>query len=171
MKRLLVAAGALFFVIFAAYGFLLSRFPRRYRETVENGGIAPSLVYAVMKAESNFREDAVSRAGALGLMQLMPSTAEFICAREGIGYERERLLEGEYNVRLGCLYLKYLLERFPDRRAALAAYNAGEGTVRDWLRDPSCSEDGLTLRRIPYPETASYVKKVEKFRKIYEIFY
>ncbi len=146
-------------------------FPVPYRDAVKESGLEPSLVYAVMKAESGFDEDAVSRSGAVGLMQLRPATARFICELTGVAFFEDKLTEGEYNLRLGCLYLKYLLQKFPVRETALAAYNAGEGTVGDWLTDPSCSKDGLTLTRIPYPETRGYLKKIKNFRKIYEFFY
>ena len=86
-------------------------------------------------------------------------------------FSSEKLCEGEYNVRLGCLYLSYLLERFPEEKTALAAYNAGEGKVRGWLKDERYSADGTRLNKIPYPETEEYVKKVMKFRKNYLFFY
>ena len=147
-----------------------TNYPRAYADVVEETGIEPFLAYSVMKAESDFREDIVSRAGAVGLMQIKPSTAEYICRREGIEFEPERLTEGEYNVRLGCLYLKYLLGKF-EEGAAIAAYNAGEGVVSEWLKNPDLSSDGCVLDRIPYPETEQYVKKIEKFRKIYDFYY
>lgn len=155
----------------AAFFGVKAGFPRPYAQTVRESGLEPSLVYAVMKAESGFDEDAVSRSGAVGLMQLRPTTAEFVCNRSGIGYESGKLTDGEYNIRLGCLYLKYLMEKFPARDTALAAYNAGEGTVGDWLSDASCSNDGVNLSRIPYPETRAYLKKIKNFRKMYEFFY
>ncbi len=148
-----------------------AHFRRPYRELVERSGVPPSLVYAVMLAESGFDEDAQSGAGAMGLMQLMPATAEFICARENIVYEQGRLFEGEYNATLGSLYLRYLTQKFPVEATALAAYNAGEGVVSAWLKDGEYSSDGKTLLRIPYPETEKFVKKVLKFRKIYDFFY
>ena len=145
-------------------------FRRPYQSTVENFPLDENLVYAVMKSESGFREDALSRAGAVGIMQIKPSTAEFICQRENIPFHAEKLSEGKYNTELGCRYLLYLLERFPVCETAVAAYNAGEGTVSGWLKNTAYSADGRTLQRIPYPETERYVKKVIKFRKIYSFF-
>lgn len=150
--------------------WIRSCYRRPYREVVERSGLSPALVYAVMKAESGFHEDAVSRAGAVGLMQVLPSTAEFICRGNGVEFDAERLREGEYNTQIGCLYLSYLMGRF-EEQTAIAAYNAGEGTVTEWLRDGRFSEDGKSLKEIPYPETAAYVKKVMKFRKKYLFFY
>ncbi len=170
-KRAVIAVTLCVLMSLFVLGAVFSAYRRPFRKIAEDSGVSPSLVYAVMKAESGFREQALSGAGAVGLMQLMPSTAEFICRKEGIAFEAERLSEGEYNVRLGCKYLAYLLKRFSEERTALAAYNAGEGTVTEWLSDRTLSADGVTLKEIPYPETAGYVKKVEKFRKIYEFLY
>lgn len=160
----LALAAALFFGVRAA-------FPRPYRTLAENSGLPSSLVYAVMKTESGFREDAESRAGAVGIMQLLPSTARFVCRLEGMDFSPERLKEGDYNVTLGCAYLRYLLGRFGGTAEALCAYNAGEGKTAEWLKNENYSDDGVRLRMVPYPETASYIKKVEKYRKIYEFFY
>lgn len=146
-------------------------YPRPYRRTVLKSGLDETLVYAVMKAESGFREDAESKAGAVGLMQLMPATAEFICTLSGVTYEAERLTEGEYNAALGCSYLSYLLARFGCEETALCAYNAGEGTVREWLKNADYSRDGKYLDKIPFPETAEYVKKVEHYKRFYQALY
>ncbi|HIY99490.1 MAG TPA: lytic transglycosylase domain-containing protein [Firmicutes bacterium] len=169
--RIIAAVCAAFILICGLAVALRASYPRPYAETVRASGIPPSLAYAVMKAESNFDETAVSRAGAVGIMQIRPSTAEYICRRQGMEFHAEKLLEGNYNVTIGCMYLAYLLERFPDERAAICAYNAGEGTVRRWLADQTYSADGNILSEIPYPETRTYAKKVSDFRKIYEIFY
>ncbi len=174
MKRTAAALWILFAVLASALvatGAFFSRYPRPYRNAVASCGVPPALVYAVAKAESGFCEDAVSGKGAVGLMQLKPATAEFICAREGISFEREKLTEGEYNLRLGGAYLLYLLQKFRAEETAVAAYNAGEGTVSRWLNDGAFSADGQTLSRIPYPETQRYLEKVMKFKKIYEFLY
>lgn len=172
-KKILILCISLAFLILAVVGFFAPRiaYKRPYRQYVETCGLNDMLVYSVMKAESGFREDAVSRAGAVGLMQIMPATAEFVCERRGVAFEAEQLKNGEYNVKIGCWYLAYLLERFPVTETALCAYNAGEGTVAAWLKDKQLSKDGITLSEIPYEETREYVKKVIKFQKIYEILY
>ena len=155
----------------SAFFAVRARFPRPYREAVRASKISPALIYGMMKAESGFDEHAESSAGAVGVMQLLPSTAKFICTREKILYDENRLYEGEYNTMIAALYVRYLFEKFPEEETMLAAYNAGEGTVSDWLSDENCSADGVTLRRIPYPETERYIKKVKKIKKIYEILY
>ncbi len=146
-------------------------FPRRYRRAVESENLNCNLIYAIIKAESGFQEKAVSRVGAVGLMQILPATAKFVCEREEMIYNKDKLFEAEYNIRIGCLYLTYLLEKFPVTETAIAAYNAGEGTVREWLNQAEFSDDGKTLKDIPYPETRGYVEKIKKFWKIYEFLY
>ena len=168
MKRLLFVFAVFLLVSVAVLSFFAA-FPRPYRDIVGVSGLDGALVYSVMKAESNFQEDAESDAGAVGIMQLLPSTAAFVCEREGIPFDAVRLKEGEYNVTLGCAYLSYLLEVF-EEETALAAYNAGEGRVREWLKDGRYSANGRTLFHIPYPETARYLKKIFFFRKIYGFF-
>lgn len=160
----LLLVAALFFGIRAA-------FPCKYGDAAKQSGVEPALAYAVMKAESGFDEHAQSRAGAVGLMQLKPSTAEFICARENIPFEANRLEDGAYNALLGCIYLKYLTDKFGVTETALAAYNAGEGTVAKWLEEKEYSDDGKHLKKIPYKETRQYVKRVIRYRKTYEILY
>lgn len=159
-----------FFVIIVCLGTFFNAYRRPCRKIVERLFPEPALVFALIKAESGFRADAVSSAGAVGLMQLLPSTAEYVCEREGMEFDEARLSEQEYNVTLGCLYLKYLLRRFPVTETAVAAYNAGEGVVGEWLGNPNYSKDGKSLLAIPYPETRAYVKKIVKFKKIYSYF-
>ncbi len=122
--------------------------------------VEPELVLAVMKAESGFDEDASSGAGAIGIMQILPDTAQWICAMRAIEYDESKLLEAEYNIGLGVWYLEYLAY-FDNRDWQLAAYNAGEGTVKGWIKE------GLTVENIPYSETRTYVKKVNAYYKLF----
>ena len=123
--------------------------------------IDPYLVSAVIKAESNFDENAQSTAGAVGLMQLMPSTAEWLAARSGAEFEPERLCEPEYNIRLGCQYLRFLLDYWQwDVCKALASYNAGQTNVARWLNEGTWDGTGENLADIPFNETQKYVDKV-----------
>lgn len=124
-------------------------------------GISPALVLAVMRTESDFCENAISDAGAIGLMQLMPDTFSYLRDEH---FEESlpdtAVWEPAVNIRYGTYYLAYLYGRFGNWSTALAAYNAGEGRVADWLSDPVLSPDGKTLTDIPYPETKAYVTKV-----------
>lgn len=134
----------------------------------EEFGIEEELVFAVIRTESNFRADAVSGAGAIGMMQLMPSTAQFMQTMLGTC---GALTDPKENIRLGVGYLRYLSDRFDRLDEVLAAYNAGEGTVRRWLSDPDLVNSAGDLIHIPYPETQSYVRKAKNFYFCYKFFY
>lgn len=124
----------------------------------------PALVAAVAKAESGFDKDAVSEKGAVGLMQLLPGTAEYVADK--IGYdERIRLDDPQCNITLGSAYLRYLFEKFDGEFEVLCAYNAGEGRVRGWLEDEALSSDGKTLTAVPFRETREYVARVLKYKR------
>lgn len=140
----------------------------RYSEEYD---LDPYLVAAIIHVESGNRETAVSPKGALGLMQLMPTTAEWIAEKLGEPFDLDSVTEPYTNIRYGCWYLNFLFERFMPVPTVLAAYNAGHNAVRGWLSDSKYSDDGITLKRIPYPETEHYVEKVdrayEKYKKLY----
>jgi soluble lytic murein transglycosylase len=117
----------------------------------------PLLVMALVKVESRFVQSAESRRGALGLMQLMPTTAKEMILRLG---EKEKtdldLVDPEVNIRLGVYYLSLLREEFgPSPITFLAAYNAGPSHVRSWRR-----QGPLVVETIPYPETKTFVGNV-----------
>ena len=146
------------------------KYSRYINEYAEEYGLDPYLVMGVIKAESNFDPHAVSGVGAKGLMQLTDATAKECCEKMELkDFESEDIFDPKTNIRMGCFYLSYLLERFDgELETALAAYNAGEGNVRKWLEDPTCSSDGKTLKRIPFSETANYNEKIKIYRSIYE---
>lgn len=170
IKKLGFLTAGILLLLILFFSFFALSFRRPCRETVEKYALSPALAFSVMKAESGFSKNVVSDAGAVGLMQLMPSTAKFVCDRNGIPFEKENLSDGAYNAMLGCLYLNYLLSRFDSEATALAAYNAGEGIVSTWLKNTDYSDDGIKLKYIPYSETRNYIKKVLKYQKIYAIF-
>ncbi|MPN57676.1 Soluble lytic murein transglycosylase [bioreactor metagenome] len=126
---------------------------------------------AIIHVESGNREDAVSEKGALGLMQLMPDTAEWIAGKLGETYNQDSVCEPYTNIRYGCWYLDFLFSRFSSTDTVLAAYNAGHNAVRNWLSDPEYSDDGVTLKRIPYTETEQYVEKVDRAYDKYKALY
>lgn len=140
-----------------------------YKYANENN-INPNLVMAIIHTESHFNENAESQVGALGLMQLMPDTFDWLQTyKDGeITLETEKLLNPETNIKYGCIFIKFLIDRYTVEETAVAAYNAGFGSVDSWLSNPEYSSDGYTLDSIPYPETASYVEKVETAKKYYE---
>ena len=149
--------------------------PLGYSEIVEreaqNYHIDPLLVYSVIKAESNFDADAVSNAGAMGLMQIMPETYEWLASKEGItDVSQEDLLNPEINIKYGCMFLSILLERYPQLSSAVAAYNAGFGNVDNWLEDITIAPDGEHLEHIPFPRNRTvYGKGIEKLPAVSKI--
>jgi soluble lytic murein transglycosylase len=139
------------------------RYPLPYESIVKgharNYHLDPALLAAVIYAESKFHPTARSSSGAIGLMQLMPQTAEGIAARTGgTQFRVSDLLNPEINVRYGAWYLRHLLDKYGDERTALAAYNAGQENVDQWIRDGG---------GIEFPETQSYVDRVEHLKTIY----
>lgn len=132
-------------------------------EFAEEFCIDKDLIKALIHAESGFDPDAVSPKGAVGLMQIMPSTAEFLAKRLDIGeYD---LFDPRTNIYFGTAYLKYLYGRFSSDKTVIAAYNAGEGRVAEWLKNPDYSSDGVDLKVVPFKETAVYIKRVVRYKK------
>lgn len=157
--------------------FMKRQYPIQYQDIIEEEAkkyeLDPALVYAVVKAESNFDPDAQSRAGALGLMQITPPTFEWLQTKlpgETL-MEKEALLDPATNIRYGCYLLSILLGIYPELQTAVSAYNAGMGTVDGWLADEDISPDGVTLRTIPYPETEHYSRAVLENYRIYKELY
>ena len=152
-------------------------YPRKYSEIVsqeaKENGLEEALVYAVIKAESNFDSDAVSRVGAIGLMQLMPDTFRWMLQRDGnTDLTTDDMTDPTVNIRYGCHYLAYLSTKYTELKTIAAAYNAGDGSVDGWLENPDYSDDGVTLKEIPYPETAAYVEKIaNNYIKYKELYY
>lgn len=124
-------------------------------------GLDPRLVASVINTESRFLKDAVSVDGAVGLMQLLPTTAEWIAWKRSIDYDENSLYDPKTNMDYGCWLLRFLLDRYDgNTEYALIAYNAGHGRLDEWLDNPSLCKDGQ-LTDIPYPETDNYVKKIK----------
>ncbi|MBR6727039.1 MAG: lytic transglycosylase domain-containing protein [Clostridia bacterium] len=133
----------------------------RYLEPARQNAVAfdvpLAMVLAVMRTESDFRPDAVSRAGACGLMQLMPETFAFLQKEKfNEALPDNAIFDPAVNIRYGTYYLSYLYTRFDSWQIALAAYNAGEGRVAEWLKEDAA------LSHIPFPETAHYVESTLK---------
>ena len=156
--------------------YLRMRHPLEYQTYVlahaHNYDLPPALVAAVIEEESGFDTKAESKAGAVGLMQLTPDTARGIAQRTGGAAFRERDLRNpEINIRYGCWYLRHLHDKYKghgdrDYTLTLAAYNAGQGKVNDWLH---AQRDGtLSLEEIPYRETRNYVMDVRNTRRAYQ---
>ena len=150
-------------------------YPLEYRDDIlkaaEDYNLEPELIAAVIYTESKFDEDAVSSAGAVGLMQLMPDTFEWLVSKRGESLSQEDLYNPRVNIDYGAYYLSYLYERFEDTNTVCAAYNAGPTKVEQWLESADYSTDGDTLYSIPYKETLNYVNKVENTTEKYKELY
>jgi len=139
------------------------------RQQAEDKNLDPSLIAGVIYVESRFR-DQTSHAGAKGLMQLMPATADYIAHKSGgTEFEQGDLADPQINISYGSWYLRYLLERYHGNvPLALAAYNAGEGKVDEWWREASDRGQNFNVAdHIPFPETRAYVGKVLDARRAY----
>jgi soluble lytic murein transglycosylase len=139
------------------------RYPLHYETIVRtharNYGLEPALLAAVIYQESRFRSGARSSSGAIGLMQLLPTTAQGIALRTGgTRFRVEDLYDPDINVRYGSWYLRHLLQKYDDEKTALAAYNAGQDNVDRWLREGT---------GIEFAETRHYVDRVGELKKIY----
>lgn len=161
LKRILYAfAAAVTGAIILAAILIHTVFPTKYVDTItqqaQKYNIDQTLIYAVIWTESKFDSDAQSAKGARGVMQLLPSTARWCADELDQDYYDDRLLDAEFNIKLGVFYLAYLMGKY-DEKEALAAYNAGEGNVQKWNGE------------IKFKETRDYIKRVEFARKVYRI--
>ena len=151
--------------LFLAQSTVNARRERREKMYVQTAMLAAAkfkipfpLVLAVIRTESDFCPNAVSKAGACGLMQLMPQTFSFL--QESVFDEQlpsDAIFDPDVNISYGTYYLSYLFEKFGNWFTALAAYNAGEGRVGEWLTDAELAPGGR-LKNIPFAETAEYVQ-------------
>ena len=150
-------------------------YPLEYREELlaasEEFDIDPCLLAALVYCESSFQADAVSSVGAIGLMQIMPETGQWLSGKVELDeeYTTESLYDPAVNLRLGCWYLSYLHRRYDGRwQEALTAYIAGQGQVDRWLQDPALSADGKTLDVIPGQDVKEYAAKVMRTHESYK---
>lgn len=138
----------------------------------EENDVDPLLIFAIIKAESNFNPEAVSKSDARGLMQLMKTTAEDVAKKGGITLEDEEdLYDPETNIKLGTMYFSSLMQKYKNVTLALTAYNAGSGNVDKWVENGTIQKDGSDAENIPYKETNNYVRKILRDYEIYQELY
>lgn len=146
-------------------------YPKKYSYEVEKYAreydIDDNLIYAVIKAESNFDEGAVSRKNAKGLMQLMYNTAEDVAQTIGLEIDEEKIKEPDINIKLGVKYLSILMSKYGNLEVSLAAYNAGSGNVDNWISKGIIKADGSDVENVPFKETNNYVRKILRNYRIY----
>lgn len=151
-------------------------FPIKYKNEIlefsKENNISPILVASVINAESRFRAEAQSAKGAMGLMQILPSTAQEVANELGItDFTPNALLTPAVNIKIGTKYLAQLINEFKNTDTALCAYNAGPNKVRQWLNNSEYSSDKISLNTIPYPETQKYIQRIKFYQKIYAGFF
>src|SRR5215207_9622653 len=138
------------------------------RQQAAEKGLDPALIAAVIYEESRFR-DQTSHAGARGLMQITPGTADFIARHSG-GYrfKQSDLATPQINIAYGSYYLRYLIDHYGGSEAlAVAAYNAGLGNVDRWVERAGGASAFESAEHIPFPETRAYVENVLERRREY----
>ncbi|MFT6791776.1 MAG: soluble lytic murein transglycosylase [Cellvibrionaceae bacterium] len=156
-----------------AWDDLNVRFPFAHNEIVQRQArdtqLPATLIFAIARQESAWGSDARSRAGAMGLMQLLPSTAKYTAEKAGLDHRRSDLLKPEHNIKLGSHYMSQLLEQYNNNRVpAIAAYNAGPNRVNRWLQETDKRlPNDVWIESIPFSETRKYVKNVLSYAVIY----
>lgn len=152
-------------------------FPIKYKkqvfESAKNHDVDPLLVLAIMKAESKFNPNALSRRGAKGLMQIMDTTGEWAASELGMSeFTADQLFDPKVNIDIGCWYIARLINQYEgDVPTLLAAYNAGTGNVYKWRNNKEYSLDGIVIDYIPFGETRRYIKKVMMNLNFYTYLY
>lgn len=150
-------------------------YPLEYSEYVERYstfyGVPVHIIYGIIKVESDFQSNAVSSAGAVGLMQITPDTFDWLCTLQKETLDEGMLYDPETNIRYGVYYLSYLYREFGLWDSVYAAYNAGPTRVKEWSADPRYADANGVLIEIPYPETKAYTKKVNDAAKLYQKLY
>ena len=175
-----LVAAALYFAFHRANEIYYdAAYPIEYEDLVsqycEEYQVDEALVYAVIKNESSFTPDAVSSVDARGLMQIQGPTLEWAVYREGEDAQvtADDLFDPQVNIKYGVMLLRLFLDEFEHLDVALCAYHAGWGNVKKWLDDPEYSDDGVTLKTIPFGDTSSYVQRVlqtrDKYQELYDL--
>ena len=175
--RLLVAVLLIYAAVLNIPNLLKLLYPIEHKEIIIKYGqmhkVDPLLLAALIKTESNFEPRAESRKGAKGLMQITPSTGEWIAKIIGVNnFNEDMLFDPETNIMLGSWYIEHLTNYYKGSfELVFAAYNGGRGNVDKWLKDKNLSSDGMTLDTIPFSETKKYLEKLKKNYNIYKMIY
>lgn len=151
-------------------------YPLKYSEYVEKYAkeykIDPYMVYAIIKAESNFNENAKSSSKAIGLMQIMEATAIETANKMDLNVEEEDLFDPELNIKIGLKYFTDLLKKYDNNYyLAIIAYNAGIGNVDKWIDDGTIKKDASDIENVPFRETNNYVRRILRDYDIYKELY
>lgn len=165
--------GAFFANYFKMDTFYKNRYPLMHMDIVEKYcdlyDVDKYLVQSIMRVESFYDEKAISKKGAIGLMQIMPNTGDWVAKKLGLeNFSKKDLFDCEKNIMIGVWYIGYLADRFDGNiDNIIVAYNAGPTNVSKWLADGMLSEDGENLVDIPFEETRKYRSKVSNTYDMY----
>ncbi|KIL41601.1 lytic transglycosylase [Gordoniibacillus kamchatkensis] len=165
-------------LLFANSSFLAKklypiRFEQEIRDSAANYDVDPFLIAAIIRVESNYQVGLQSKKGAIGVMQIMPDTAEWIVDAQGHPkHTLEELHLVDVNINLGSWYIGWLLKQYKGNQLyAVAAYNAGQGNVNKWKQNQVWDGTMERIERIPFGETRHYVQRVmyywKKYHKLY----
>lgn len=177
LKKIITLFIIIIIAISSTYLYFIINYPLSYQMTIkkysEQFNVDPYIVAAIINVESKYDRDAISNKDARGLMQIAPITGQWASEELKIqDFNVEDLFKPELNIMIGTWYLNMLNKEFDNNlQLVLAAYNAGSGNVAKWLQNKKSSDDGVSLKDIPYPETREYVKKVENNIRIYKTLY
>lgn len=167
----------IFGIIFGTQAILKYIYPLKYESMVEKAsreyGVEKELIYAIIKCESGFDENAESHAGAHGLMQITPETFEWVSKYQAKNEDLSivDIHKPETNIKMGTLLISTLVKRYKNEILALCAYNAGMNAVDRWLREKGEFKKTADTEHIPYPETKEYVRRVQRAKKMYKKLY
>lgn len=171
-KGVIIVVLILITILVARAIIIKINYPQKYSEYVEKyakeNNIEKELIYAMIKAESHFKEEAISNKEAIGLMQILESTAQEVAEELEIEVTKEEIIKPETNIALGTKYLSKLIEKYGDTKLAIAAYNAGIGNVDSWIEKEIIKKDGSNIENIPFKETNNYVRKILRDYEIYK---
>lgn len=183
MKKILRSLIAIVTVVVLCIAIYYSRdyilrtiYPLKYTDIVnkysQEYDVECAVLYAIIKSESDFKPDAVSSIGAVGLMQITEETFDWIKYKlEDTESVYDDMYDPDKNIKYGAYLISFHINRFGSLENALCAYHAGMGALDSWLANEKYSNDGKTLLKIPYKDTAHYVKTVQKAYDKYKDLY
>lgn len=142
------------------------KYAEEVRLASEKFNVSEDVIFSIINVESHFNSDAVSSKGAVGLMQVLPTTAKEMADK--INLKEYDLKNGKDNILLGTCYIAELISQFENFDNAILAYNAGPANVKSWLKDERFSQDGKAVTNIPFFETKNYLAKIKENLKYYK---
>lgn len=179
MRKIIVAAlvipAVIYGAVMAANWWQHYIFPLKYTnliaDSAERHKVDPYLITAIIYEESRFRSESESRAGALGLMQIMPETAVWISQQRQQQLSSDSLRRPKENIAMGTWYFDWLRQKYGSENLALAAYNSGDRNLDRWLSESEGMSETAVIRSIPFKETREFVYKVQASRRRYKELY